>query len=342
MLILPWSVWDCWWLAPLALAVDLVFGDPPLPWPHPIRVVGSLISSLEKPARKFMGDDETRGRAAGFVAVALVCLVVGSAVWLLLSLPWLGPLFALYLAWAGLAMGCLLDAGAETSLAIETAPLPEARAALSMLVSRETGSMDRAVLRKTLADTLSENFTDAFVAPFFWLLVAGPIGLWVYKSVSCFDSQWGYLTPRWKALGFAGARGDDFLAWLPARLGCAGLWLCDFIARLLPIRRSWRGLWPGWKIIAADAKGMPSPNSGWSMAACAWLCYGRMAGSSVYFGELIEKPWLGPVSPLAVWDRKKLLSLPRLLKFASIITGSLLCLFCYALEGSFILCRAFI
>lgn len=65
--------------------------------------------------------------------------------------------------------------------------------------------MDRPLMRKTLADTLSENFTDALLAPFFWLLLAGPVGLWMYKAVSTADSMWGYLTERWRWLGWAGA-----------------------------------------------------------------------------------------------------------------------------------------
>jgi len=87
--------------------------------------------------------------------------VSGLAVWLLISLPLLGVLPAVYLAWAGLAMGSLLDTGREVLRRVETCPEPEAREALSRLVSRDTGRMDRPLMRKTLADTLSENFTDA-------------------------------------------------------------------------------------------------------------------------------------------------------------------------------------
>lgn len=282
----------------------------------------------EKPARFIEGASKgklLRGRAAGAIALLACCAIVGGAVWGLISLPWGGGLFALYLAWAGLAMGCLLDTGRETISRTESAPLPEARVAVSWLVSRETGQMDRSTLRKTLADTLSENFTDAFVAPFFWLCLCGPAGLWIYKTVSCFDSQWGYLTPRWKALGWAGAKLDDLLAWIPARLGALSLFLCDKIYSLFPSSRSWRGSWPGWKVIAKDAKGMPSPNSGWSMAACAWLCDGRMAGPSVYFGELVPKAWLGPPGENAGWDRLKLASLLRLTRSAAIIAGIIIC-----------------
>lgn len=333
MLIFPWSFWDCQLVAPLALLIDLVLGDPALPWPHPVRGVGALIDRLEKPCRRFADYSNNpkiravRGRFAGLLALSFCSLLVGALVWALISFPVAGFFFALYFAWAGLAMGCLVETGRDAIARAETAPLIEARLAVSWLVSRETGNMDRETLRKTLADTLSENFTDALVAPFFWLVVAGPVGLWIYKTVSCFDSQWGYLTPRWKDLGWAGAKGDDLLAWLPARIGAFSLFLCDKISALFPRSRLWRGHWPGWKIVAKDARGMPSPNSGWSMAACAWLCDRRMAGSSVYFGKLVRKPWLGPVRA-DEWDRTRLLALCRLMEVASVAAAIFVCSIC--------------
>ena len=202
----------------------------------------------------------------GLVCLLLLTGVSGLTVWLLISLPLLGALPAVYLAWAGLAMGSLLDTGREVLLRVETYPEPEARQALSWLVSRDTSRMDRPLMRKTLADTLSENFTDALLAPFFWLLLAGPVGLWMYKAVSTTDSMWGYLTERWRRLGWAGARADDCLAFIPARLSVAALWWTDILLRRLrPAARIWDGPWPGFRMVARQAVGMPSPNSGWSM-----------------------------------------------------------------------------
>jgi Cobalamin biosynthesis protein CobD/CbiB len=225
----PYSVWECWWLAPLALIFDLWLGDPDLPWRHPVCVVGKLLDWLEAPARRVMrknGPDaeRQRGRFAGGVALAVLVGLTGVAAWGLVSLPVLGPLLALYLAWAGLALGSLLRTGQEVLRRVEHYDEPQAREALSWLVSRDTSSMDRLLMRKTLADTLSENLTDAFMAPFFWLLVGGPVAMWCYKAVSTTDSMWGYVTEKWRWLGWAGARGDDALAYLPARLSaCRGL-----------------------------------------------------------------------------------------------------------------------
>ncbi|WP_165174540.1 CobD/CbiB family cobalamin biosynthesis protein [Desulfovibrio sp. ZJ369] len=396
-----YSVWECWWLAPLALLLDLCLGDPKLPWPHPVCLAGRLLARLEGPARHWMerGGAERRpwrGRLAGLCALLVLVCCTGLAVWLLIGLPLIGPLLAVYLAWAGLALGSLLGTGREVLRRVESRPVPDAREAVSWLVSRDTSRMDRPLLRKTLADTLSENLTDALLAPFFWLLLAGPVGLWCYKAVSTTDSMWGYMTEKWRWLGWAGARGDDLLAFVPARFSVVALWFTDrcfrsglFFVRAAarfrpgadkkryqamnsaqsafgqpprdevqspagraggfhPLRQCrsqvqkvltgngaalpWDGLWPGFGVIARQAAGMPSPNSGWPMTACAWLCRARMAGPSVYFGALTPKPWLGPPeSEAAPWDAARLLALCALLRYSALCGALLLWLGCLAL-----------
>ena len=296
--------------------------------------VGKLLDKLEAPARNFMraGGPEAervRGRFAGAVALAVLVGFTGLAVWGLVSLPVLGGLLALYLAWAGLAMGSLLRTGREVLRRVENYEEAEARAALSWLVSRDTSTMDRPLMRKTLADTLSENLTDAFMAPFFWLLVGGPVAMWCYKAVSTTDSMWGYVTEKWRWLGWAGARGDDALAFVPARLSACAAWLADWCAarlRFLPSailpKTVWQGRWPGMGVVAQQAAGMPSPNSGWSMTACAWLCGARMGGPSVYFGTHTPKPWLGPEqAEAAPWDHARLLALCELLRYSALCGG---------------------
>lgn len=359
-LVFPWSVWECWWLAPLALVLDLWLGDPALSWRHPVCIVGRFLDALEGPARCFMATgaaekQRLRGRLAGAAALAVLTFCTGLAAWSLTSLPLLALPLAVYLGWSGLAMGSLLQTGRTVLERVEHAPVPEAREALSWLVSRETGSMDRPLMRKTLADTLSENLTDAFTAPFFWLLVGGPVALWCYKAVSTTDSMWGYTTDKWRWLGWAGARADDALAFIPARLAALSTALahvlaclcarlagafgrrCVRVAARQPLQRlircaarlpAWPGRWPGLGVVARQAVGMPSPNSGWSMTACAWLCWARMAGPSVYFGVLTPKPWLGP-SPedeerrglSAAWDVSRLSALCSLLWWSALCGG---------------------
>jgi adenosylcobinamide-phosphate synthase len=139
---------------------------------------------------------------------------------------------------------------------------------------------------RTLAETLSENLNDAFVAPFFFLSVAGPAGLWVYKAVSTLDSMWGYKTPRYKDFGWAAAKADDVLAFIPARLTGLAMIGAGALTGL-----NWRAAYDN---ILADSGKTDSPNAGWPMAAAAWLLGASMGGPAVYFGEVKDKPVLGP------------------------------------------------
>jgi adenosylcobinamide-phosphate synthase len=242
-----------------------------------------------------------------------VCLVSGGLAAFLSALPFgLGTVASVYLAWTGLALGGLIRQGQRTLESVEAAEndpglLEKARTRVQMLVSRDTSAMNADDLYRSLAESVSENLNDAFVAPFFWLCLTGPTGLWVYRAASTLDSMWGYKNEDWIHLGRASARADDALAFLPARL-CVGLMLVAAWAQNLPRRFSLIGKktdsgrngfftvpgWPGWPVIAAQAGRMDSPNAGWPMTTAAWLFDGRCGGPTPYEGEMRKKPLLGP------------------------------------------------
>ncbi len=278
------------WVIALPLAafiLDMFFADP-VSLPHPVCAVGRLLCFLESRLR---GPGKAKTPAAsgfrGLIGVLACLLVTGGVAFILSGLPWLGWLFALYLAWSGLALGGLRKEGSGALAAIGHEDIERGRAAMAMLVSRDTGSMDRPDLRRSLAETLSENFNDGFVAPFFWLTLLGPVGLWLYKAASTMDSMWGYKTPEWKDFGMVAARLDDLLAFVPARLSVAFLRLGSRFTRGC-------GPSPAWGLVRREASSMESPNAGWPMAAAAWLCGARMGGPTPYHGALKDKPLLGP------------------------------------------------
>ncbi|MGE4299032.1 MAG: adenosylcobinamide-phosphate synthase CbiB [Desulfovibrionaceae bacterium] len=287
-----------------AVALDLLAGDPPHV-PHPVRGVGWLLDGLERAARRFPG----HLRLAGVVCVAVAAGASGGAAFGLAALPVVGWACALYLAYAGLALGCLRRECGHVAALLEADDLTGARAGLAMLVSRDTSALDRDGVARALAETLAENFTDGFVAPLFWLVVGGPAGMWAYKAVSTMDSMWGYKTDTWRALGWAGARCDDALAWIPARLAACAL-LCA--GWTLGVRVP-----GGLGAVAAHARRMESPNAGWSMAAAAWLCGAAMGGPAVYFGQVKHKPVLG-ASGGGVWDGPRLALLDTLVLRAGV------------------------
>lgn len=196
-------------------------------------------------------------------------------------------------------------------------------------------------MRKTLADTLAENLTDAFTAPFFWLLVGGPVGLWCYKAVSTTDSMWGYLTEKWRWLGFAGARGDDMLAFAPARLSALIVLLTDTLARAgarCGLRqRPWDGRWPGWRLTARQAGGHAQPQFGLVHDGLRLALPGAHGPDlRSIFGALVDKPWLGPPLDEAVpWDKARLSALLALLRACALCGGP-------ALWSFFWVCRLII
>jgi len=289
----------------LAMALDLAVGDPP-GLPHPVRFIGWAADRLETRARALTASPLGL-RLAGFAATVLLALAAGGGALGLSLVPVVGPALALYLGFAGLALGQLLREGGRVSRRIESGDLAGARAALAMLVSRDTEGLDANQLRRGLAETLSENLCDAFAAPLFWLLVGGPGAMWAYKAVSTLDSMWGYRTERWNDLGRAAARLDDLLAFIPARL----TWLFLLLAGgLLGLDAK-----TAWRRSPADARRMDSPNAGWPMAAAAWLVGAAMGGPTSYFGTVKDKPVLGPVGKH--WDRDNL----RLMQGLALVAG---------------------
>ncbi|WP_031388134.1 adenosylcobinamide-phosphate synthase CbiB [Desulfonatronum thiodismutans] len=280
----------------LAVALDLWLKDPPN-WPHPVRLIGWLLDRLERLARS----SPLPPRLAGLLCVLGLTLGVGFAVRLIVSLPMVGWFLALYLSFAGLALGGLLQEGRRVAWLLREQDVEAARTALAGLVSRDVEHLDENGIRRALAETVSENLNDAFTAPFFYLAFLGPAGLWAYKTVSTMDSMWGYKTPHWRELGWAAARADDLLAFVPARLTALAL---TTTARLLGK--------PGVRLsdLRRTASLTESPNAGWPMAAAALALRAGMGGPTRYFGRIKTKPWLGPEDQ--IWTDIKLNELFRL------------------------------
>ncbi len=170
----------------LAVALDFALGDPE-GFPHPVRAIGKGVQGLESWARQEPG----RMRLKGVLALFGLCVLTGVLAWVCLRVPVLGVLAGVYLAYAGLGLGCLLREGKAVAGLLDSDQLFEARKALARLVSRDTSELGPEALRRTLAETMSENLNDAFVAPLFYLCLFGVPGLWVYKTVSTLDSMWG-------------------------------------------------------------------------------------------------------------------------------------------------------
>lgn len=296
------------YLPPLAVGLDLALGDPQ-GWPHPVRAIGALVARMEGPARRAPGPERLRGALCVLVAAG----AAGAAAWAVTRLPWVGWLAGAYLAYAGLALGALLAEGRAVLALLEGGDLEGARRALAMLVSRDTGHLDEEGVCRALAETLAENLGDGFVAPFFYLVLLGLPGLWAYKAVSTMDSMWGYRTERWRGLGWACARLDDVLAFVPSRLAALGVAAVSWLAggAVVPLG-----------LVRRDAARMASPNAGWPMAAAAWALGADMGGPAMYFGQPVDKPRLGPQG--GAWTPALVRRLMGLLRVAGLAVAGML------------------
>lgn len=294
----------------LAVLLDLVLGDPARLY-HPVRALGALMDREESLARRV---GVLSLKWWGILFVLLNALGTWLVVFLLTAIPALGWLFALYLAYSGLALGQLWRDGRRVAGLIDTGDLPAARLALAHLVTRDTSAMDEQAIRRSLAETMSENMNDGFVAPFFYLVIGGPALLWFYKAVSTMDSMWGYKTERYRDFGWAAARTDDILAFLPARMTAFFMLGAGWIMSL-DVQRAFDNM-------RADALKTESPNAGWPMATAAWLLGAWVGGPAVYFGRTKDKPILGPLE--GTWNSTRTTRLLRLIMATGFVAAAAL------------------
>jgi adenosylcobinamide-phosphate synthase len=273
--------------------LDMLFGDPVYAW-HPVRVMGRTLARLEKLLRGLKLDGYCGGVLLFLLMAGVWC---GGTAALMVALArwnrWLMVEAQLFLLYSLLAMRDLLQHGWAVELAIRHGDLPEARRRVSQLVGRDTDHMDFAACRRSTIESLSENLTDGFVSPIFWYAVAGLPGIVLFKVVSTMDSMVGYKTPEYVRFGWCGARLDDVMNWIPARINWLMIALCS---ALLPRCSGTKALYFGWRQHAL----LPGPNSGWSEAAAAGGIQRRLVGKIWRHGELVTELWLGdPADPPA-------------------------------------------
>lgn len=266
-----------------AVFLDGLFGDPVFAL-HPIRLMGAMLSIFERMLRR-MGLD---GYAGGCILMMLLSafwlgIVCGLAMILNHAQYDVGWIFQAYIIFSMIALKDLCGHG----MAIDRAVDPDsARSAVSMLVGRDTDRMDTAACRRAGMESLSENAVDGFVSPIFWYVVLGLPGIVFFKVVSTMDSMVGFRTPRYRQFGWCGARVDDVLNFVPARLTCLGM---VAVAFLLPGCSARKALRAGWRQHTL----VPGPNSGWSEATAAGALQRRLAGPIWQDGEKITDLWLG-------------------------------------------------
>ncbi|MEM7176607.1 MAG: adenosylcobinamide-phosphate synthase CbiB [Pseudomonadota bacterium] len=261
----------------LALILDALVGEPGWLWrriPHPVVVMGRAIGWLE---RRLNGGAQARLLGAVMLA-GLIC--VTWAIGEVLSLPAFHGVIEVLLAAVLLAQRSLIDHVRAVATGLKTS-VDAGRDAVSRIVGRDTAALDESAVSRAAIESAAENFSDGVVAPAFWFLVAGLPGIMVYKLVNTADSMIGYRNERYGAYGWASARLDDVVNWVPARL--AGAMICLVGARPGTVR-----------LMRRDAGLHRSPNAGWPEAAVAATLGIALSGPRAYEGRRTEDPYVNP------------------------------------------------
>lgn len=276
-------------LLTVGVVADLAVGDPVYGW-HPVRLIGRMLTWMEGRLRH-AGLDGYGGGVLLFAGLATISLGVVSVILVIANrgsamLAWILHAFVLY---SLLAMGDLLHHVWRIETAVRDGDLARARVAVSALVGRDTGRMDDSACRRATVESLSENLTDGFVSPVFWYTLAGLPGLVLFKVVSTMDSMVGYKTPRHLRFGWCGARLDDVMNYLPARM----TWLA--IAAISALLPGYSGR-KAWSVGLHQHRLLLGPNSGWSEAATAGALERRIVGPIWFADVQVTDLWIGDPS----------------------------------------------
>jgi adenosylcobinamide-phosphate synthase len=283
-----------------AVVLDLLIGDPP--WlPHPVRGIGKVCTWSERLTRAVF----TNLHLAGLITVVVVLTVTCGSVFLLLIgatavSPILAMVLAVFLLGTTIAIRDLLRH--SNAVYVELGPngsLKKARTAIAMIVGRDTKELSQAGVTRACIETVAENMVDGITAPLFFAVLASfaapfmslsPIGCSVlgaffYKGVNTMDSMIGYKNEAYRQFGRCAAKLDDVMNFLPARISG----LCVIVAAFF-LKLDYR---EAARIFRRDRLNHSSPNSGHTEAVAAGALGLRLGGPSVYFGKIVEKPYLG-------------------------------------------------
>lgn len=287
------------WILLFAWAIDRFYGEYPVRL-HPVVWMGSLISFLQKP---WLG----RGRWLEYGAGVLLLLSVAGSFGLMAALslrltaewPWLSAALAVFWLKSSFALRALGEAALQVKEQLESGALEGAQFDLRSLCSRDGKSLDARQVAEASISSLAENLSDSVIAPLFYYLIGGVPAAVIYRAVNTLDAMVGYKN-HYRYLGWASARCDDLLNWIPARLTTLLLFLAGTFLRRMN-RDALRIAW-------IDHKKTPSPNGGWPMAAMAGLLKIQLRKPGVYAlgqptrlsdPQAIESAW--QLTKLAAW-----------------------------------------
>jgi adenosylcobinamide-phosphate synthase len=250
---------------------------------HPVTWIGGLISWLD--ARLNTGANR---RLKGIVALVLLVLTVLALGLLIIAITrripfgWVIEALLASTLLAQRELGRAVKAVADgLNLSLE-----RGRSAVSHIVGRDPNALDEPGVARAAIESLAESTSDGVVSPLFWLLIGGLPGVLIYKAVNTADSMIGHKNERYLEFGWASARFDDLLNWIPARLAALVIAGASFLTRRADPEHAWT-------TALRDARKHDSPNAGWPEAAFAGALGLRLGGPRSYEGIEHDLPSFG-------------------------------------------------
>lgn len=272
--------------------LDMLLGDP-YRLPHPVRWIGALITTLERRLRRDE-DSETAGRHRGLLFVLIMLIISGGTAFAALYIAYhihrtVGMMLESILCYQMLSMKCLKDESMKVYRALQAGDTEQARQAVSMIVGRDTKRLDADGITRAAVETVAENTSDGVIAPLFYMAVGGALFGVLYKTINTMDSMVGYKNEKYMDFGRYAAKLDDAANFIPSRI--AAVLMITASALCKPKNRfSARN---AMRIFRRDRCQHASPNSAQTESACAGALGVRLAGDAWYFGQKVEKPYIG-------------------------------------------------
>ncbi len=269
----------------IAFVLDMFFGDPY--WlPHPICLIGKIISFLEKKIRRMI-KNELFGGLLLVVLVLLFCFFLPFAILFVANQfnYYLGIILETYFCFQIFAAKSLKKESMKVYEPLVKEDITEARKYLSYIVGRDTQKLEKRGIIKATVETIAENTTDGVIAPLIFMAIGGAPLAFLYKGINTMDSMIGYKNEKYIRFGKCAARLDDVVNFIPARLAAIIMILSSAILRL-----NFAG---AVRIYLRDRKNHKSPNSAQTESVCAGALGVQLAGDAFYFGQLVHKPTIG-------------------------------------------------
>ena len=256
-----------------AVLLDALLGEPRRA--HPLVLFGRLAGRIE---RRLHADRRRAGVLAWSAAVLPPVAVIGLLAWL--APMWLGWLLAVAVLYLCIGQRSLGEHAAPVASALSADDLAAARIAVGRMVSRDTAALDARQVAAAATESVLENGNDAVFGALFWFAVLGAPGAVLYRLANTLDAMWGYRTSRYLRFGWAAARIDDVLNFLPARLTALTYAAVGHAPN-------------AWRCLRSQAAAWDSPNAGPVMAAGAGALDVELGGPAPYHGVWQPRPVLG-------------------------------------------------